>query len=222
MSETPAPRSPGQDDNPPGTPPGPGDHPSLGAPGWRLVPQSPDWPEWLADPDAAAQDEYPGDLEDYEDPDNAPPPGLDDAQLEVLLAEAQEITAEQAQAAETWARLGQSGVVAAVGAVCAGRRGPGMPGSAQSFPGEYASPAAGFASGAPLDAAPGCPTLGSFLEDAAGADDRYAGATDDELAGAICAWDRTEAHASACRSRNRYQSVRPVQSTYQAARVPIL
>jgi hypothetical protein len=197
MSETPVSRSPGQDEDPPGTPAGPGDRPSLGAPGWRLVPQSPDWPEWLDDPCAAAQDEYPGDLEDYQDPDNAPPPGLDDAQLEALLAEAQEITTEQARAAEIWARLGQTGVVAAIGAVCAGRRGPGMPGSAESFPGEYAGPAAGFAAGAPLDAAPGCATLGSFLEDAAGQDDRYAGASDDELAGAICGWDRSEANASA-------------------------
>jgi hypothetical protein len=97
MSETPAPRSPGQDDNPPGTAADPGDGPSLGGPGWRPVPQSPDWPEWLADPDAAADDEDPGDLEDYEDPDNVPPPGLDDAELEALLAEAQQVTAEQAR-----------------------------------------------------------------------------------------------------------------------------
>jgi hypothetical protein len=72
-----------------------------------------------------------------------------------------------------------------------------MPGSAQAFPGEYPSPAAGFASGMPLDAAPGCATLASFLEDAAGEDDRYAGASDDELLGVICGWDRQEAHASA-------------------------
>jgi hypothetical protein len=208
MSETPAPRSPGQDDTPPGAPPGPGDPPGalpgagdrpfLGAAGWRLVPQSPDWPDWHDDPAyAAAGDEYPGDLEEHEDPDNAPPAGLDDAQLAALLAEAREASAEQARAAETWARLGQTGVVAAVGAVCAGRRGPGMPGSAEPFPGEDAGPAAGFASGMPLDAAPGCVTLGSFLAGAAGADDRYAGASDDELVGAICGWDRAEAHASA-------------------------
>ena len=67
----------------------------------------------------------------------------------------------------------------------------------RSHPGEYASPAAGFASGQPLDVAPGCAVLGSFLADAAGDDDRYAGASDDELLGVICAWDRQEAHASA-------------------------
>ena len=43
------------------------------------MPQSPDWDEaWLA---ARAEDEYPGDPEEYEDPDNAPPAGLDDDQL---------------------------------------------------------------------------------------------------------------------------------------------
>ena len=72
-----------------------------------------------------------------------------------------------------------------------------MPGSAQTYPGEYASPAAGFASGKPLDTAPGCAVLASFLEDTAGDDDRYAGASDDELLGVICAWDRVEANASA-------------------------
>jgi hypothetical protein len=197
MSETSAPSSPGQDGDPPGPRPGPGDRPSLGAPGWRLVPQSPDWPEWLADDALAGDDEYAADLDDYEDPDNAPPPGLDDAQLEALLAEAQEVTAGQARAAEIWARLGRTGVVAAVGAMCAGRRGPGMPGSAQSLPGGDAGPAAGFATGMPLDVAPGGATLGSFVEDAAGADDRYAGVSDDELAGVICAWDRSEAAMAA-------------------------
>jgi hypothetical protein len=199
MSETPAPRDPGQDDHPPGMPAGPGDYPSLGSPEWRLVPQSPDWPEWLAGDDAHADDEYPGDPDEYEDPDNAPPPGLDDAQLAALIAEAQEITAEQARAAEIWARLGRTGVVAAAGAVCAGRRGPGMPGSAESFPGEYAGPAAGFATGMPLEVAPGGAVLGSFVEDAAGTDDRYAGVSDDELAGVICGRNRSEAAMAACK-----------------------
>jgi hypothetical protein len=59
----------------------------------------------------------------------------------------------------------------------------------------YASRASGFASGKPLDVAPGCLALGQFAEEAAGADDRYRGASDDELVGAICAWDRVEAYA---------------------------
>ena len=195
MSETPVSRDPGPDGDPSGVPAGPGDYPRLGSPGWRQVPQSPDWDEaWLA---ARAEDEDPGDPDEYEDPDNAPPAGLDDDQLAALIAEAREITAEQARAAETWARLGHTAVLAAVGAVSAGRRGPGMPGSAQTFPGEYSSRAAGFATGKPLDIAPGCATLASFLEDTAGDDDRYSGATDDELLGVICAWDRTEAAMAA-------------------------
>jgi hypothetical protein len=39
-------------------------------------------------------------------------------------------------------------------------------------------------------------TLGQFLEEAAGADDRYPGASDDEMAGAISGWDRVEAYVS--------------------------
>src|SRR5580693_9825171 len=71
-----------------------------------------------------------------------------------------------------------------------------MPGSAHPVPGVYASRASGFASGKPLDTAPGCLTLGQFAEAAAGEDDRYRGASDDELVGAVCAWDRVEAYAS--------------------------
>jgi hypothetical protein len=194
MHQEPVPQQPRRDEDPSGVAAGPGNHPWLGSPDWRLVPQSPDWDEaYLA---ARAEDEYPGDLEEYEDPDHAPPT-LDDAELAALIAEArqvgQEITADQARAAAAWARFGHTAAMAAVGAVVTGRRGPGMPGSAESFPGEYAGPAAGFASGQPLDVAPGCAALGSFLEDTAGDDD----ASDDELLGIICAWDRVEAHASA-------------------------
>jgi Domain of unknown function (DUF222) len=153
-------------------------------------------PDWLPD-EAYLDDEYPGDLEEYEDPDNAPPPGLDDDQLTALIAEAREITAAEARAAEIAARLGHTAALAAAASALAGRRGPGMPGSAESFPGEYTSPAAGFATAKPLDTAPGGVVLASFLDDAAGEDDRYAGATDDELVGVICAWDRDEAYASA-------------------------
>jgi hypothetical protein len=189
MHQAPVPADPGPDDDLPA------DYPELGSPHWRLVPQSPDWPEWMDD--AHAADEDPGDLEEYEDPDNAPPPGLDDEQLAALLAEARQVTADQARAAEAAARLGQTAVLAALEAVSAGRRGPGMAGSAESFPGAHRSPAAGFATGKPLDVAPGCAVLGLFAEDAAGEDDRYCGASDDELAGVICAWDRAEAAMAA-------------------------
>ena len=114
MSESSDHESSGRGEDPSGGPAGPGDHPSLGSPEWRLVPQRPDWDEaYLA---AMADDEYPGDLESYEDPDNAPPPGLDDDQLAALIAEAREITAEQARAAEVAARLGHTAVLAAIGA----------------------------------------------------------------------------------------------------------
>jgi hypothetical protein len=186
MHQEPVPQDPGRGDDPTGF----GDRPWLGSQDWQLVPQSADWPDWMGQ-DAHAGDEDPGDLEEeYPDPDNAPPAGLDDAELAVLIAEARELTAERARAAEGWARRGYTAVLAAIEAMSAGRRGPGMPGSAESFPGQDASPAAGFASGQPLDVAAGCAALGSFLEDAAGEDDRYVGASDDELAGVICAWDR--------------------------------
>ena len=125
MSETSVPRDAGRDEDPSGLPAGPGDHPSLGSPDWQLVPCRPDWDEaYLA---ALGDDEDPGDLDLYEDPDNAPPAGLDDAELAALIAEAREITAAQARAAAAAARLGNTAVLAAVAAEVTGRRGPGMP-----------------------------------------------------------------------------------------------
>jgi hypothetical protein len=80
---------------------------------------------------------------------------------------------------------------------------PPLPGEADldalsdTFPGEYLGPAGGFASGLGLDTMPGGLVLMSFAGDAAGEDDTYPGATDDELIGAICAWDRVQSHAAA-------------------------
>ncbi len=54
-----------------------------------------------------------------------------------------------------------------------------------------------FGSGAALDGMPGGPELALFADAAAGADDSYAGASDDELTGVLRAWDRVEAHAAA-------------------------
>jgi hypothetical protein len=72
MHQEPVPQQPGRDENPSGVPARPGDHPWLGSPHWRLMPQSPDWDEaYLA---ARADDEYPGDLEEYEDPDGGTSP----------------------------------------------------------------------------------------------------------------------------------------------------
>ncbi len=63
--------------------------------------------------------------------------------------------------------------------------------------GERVAWSAGFAKGGDADGLPGGSALAFLADAAAGPDDRYAGATDGELDGAIAAWDRIEAHASA-------------------------
>jgi hypothetical protein len=84
----------------------------------------------------------------------------------------------------------------AVMAATTGRRGPGQPGSARVFPGESSSRAAAFGPGMPLDVMPGCAQL-AVAADAAAEDDRFAGISEAELVGVMCAWDRVEAHAAA-------------------------
>jgi len=85
----------------------------------------------------------------------------------------------------------------AVEAASTGRRGPGQPGSARIFPGESSSPAAGFGPGMPLDVLPGCAALAAAADAATGEDGRFAGVSEAELVGVVCAWDRVEAHAAA-------------------------
>jgi uncharacterized protein DUF222 len=163
------------------------------AAGWRRLPAGADWMDagqWAARPIG----EEPPDPDRYPDPEDPPLPG--EVDLDAVLAEAREITADEARAAAMAAAAGTAGALAASAARAAGRRGPQMPGS-ECFPGEYPGPAAGFASGLPLDTMPGGLVLMSFAGDAAGADDTYPGATDDELIGAMCAWDRVLSHASA-------------------------
>ena len=151
---------------------------------WRPAPPGGDW---MDDPQvreaylaALAEEDEPDDPDLYQDPDNAPPQGMDDAQLAELIAEARQVPEDQAAAA--W---------------LAGRRGPGMPGSARRFPGVCAGRAAGFGSGRELDTAPGGAVLALFADEAAGGDDGYRGASEDELVGVICAWDRAEAYMAA-------------------------
>ena len=84
----------------------------------------------------------------------------------------------------------------AVEAATTGRRGPGQRGSARVFPGESASPAAAFGPGMAFDVLPGCAQL-AVAADAASGDDRFAGVSEAELVGLMCAWDRVEAHAAA-------------------------
>jgi len=82
-------------------------------------------------------------------------------------------------------------------AASTGRRGPGQPGSARTFPGESASPAASFGPGMTLDVLPGCPQLAVAADTAAGEDGGFAGVSEAELIGVMCGWDRVEAHAHA-------------------------
>jgi len=82
---------PGRDEDPPGLAAGPDDFPAVGSDRWRLLPSSADWPDWSQDEAylaALAEEDEPDDPDLYQDPDNAPPPGLDDAQLAELIAEA--------------------------------------------------------------------------------------------------------------------------------------
>ena len=174
------------------------------ADGWRPVPAGTDpladpdqWEAWLAATDSG--DPPPDPEQDprwYPDPDDPALPG--DVDLDGLRAESRRIAAaqaaEQAAEAERAARLPRDAEIPQAG-VRVGRRGPGMPGSARRVPGEYAGPAGGFGTGQPLDVAPGGGVLLGFAEDAAGAGDRFAGASDDELAGIIGALDRAEAAA---------------------------
>ena len=102
--------------------------------------------------------------------------------------------------AEELAEISQAAAdeLLAVKAATTGRRGPGQPGSAGVFPGESASPAAGFGPGMALDVLPGCAGLAAAADaaDAAG-DGGFAGVSEAELIGVVCAWDRVEAHAAA-------------------------
>jgi len=207
MTQGPASPGPGRDEHPARRSRQPDDPLQDEAAGWRPIPSGGDlmddagkWEARLAavesqgEPDESElfPERY---LQLYADPGEPPPPGEDDVSAE-LIAQCREISAEEARAAAHITRLGQTGAMAAIAAAL-GRRGPGQPGSADRFPGEYPGPAAGFATGHPLDVAPGCTALALFAEDAAGDDDAYAGATDDELVGVICALDRSEASLAA-------------------------
>jgi hypothetical protein len=63
--------------------------------------------------------------------------------------------------------------------------------------GGWVGEASGFAAGNALDAMPGGMSLAFFAGLTAGDDDRYAGASDNELDGVIAAWNRAEAYVCA-------------------------
>src|SRR5215471_9684276 len=153
MPQRPVPPGPGRDD-------GPGREPGRPDAAPALTPaEEADWLAWC---EAAAASGEPLDP-DEEEPDSAAPW---DADLDAIIAECRQVTAEEAALAARAARLGLPGGTP----VAEGRRGPGQP---------------------------GCGALAGFAAEAAGDDDRYQGASDDELAGAISAWDRVEAYAAA-------------------------
>jgi hypothetical protein len=146
--------------------------------------------EWRAWCDSAMGEDEPPDPDEVEDPESAVAWECD---LDAIVAECRRITAEEAAAAARAARLGLAGGQP----VGLARRGPGEPGSARRAAGEFLSRAAGFAAGMLLDTMAGCGALAGFAAEAAGEDDRFGGAGDDEVAGVIAAWDRVEAHAAA-------------------------
>src|SRR5215472_13397887 len=150
-----------------------------------------DWLAWCEAAAASGEPLGPDEDLDEEEPGGDAAPW--DADLDAIIAECRQVTAEEAALAARAARRGLPGGTP----VAEGRRGPGQPGSAERRPGEYLSRAAGFGAGMLLDTMPGCGALAGFAAEAAGEDDRYAGACDDEVAGAIAAWDRVEAWAAA-------------------------
>ena len=155
------------------------------------MPQQPDPADRGRDEDLAWLDRDPMTAEEREASldrlceEDAPPGDEEDEEFEPFTAEE---LAEISQAA--------ADDLLAVEAATTGRRGPGQPGSARVFPGESASPAAGFGPGMALDVLPGCAGL-ALSADAAAGDDGFAGVSDAELVGIVCAWDRVEAHAAA-------------------------
>src|SRR6478609_1898644 len=144
-------------------------------PGWdedlTWLDRDPEREHWLAR--AREHDEPPGQEEEWED--------FEPFTAEEL-AEIDEAAADELLAAK---------------AASTGRRGPGQPGSARTFPGESCSPAASFGPGMTLDVLPGCPQLAVAADAAAGDDGGFDGVSEAELIGVMCAWDRVEAHAHA-------------------------
>ncbi len=192
MSAGPA-RGPGRDEDPAGQPcDRPDDAAAPGPPGWIRLPAT--GTDWMDDAEWAAR--AASDLDEDEPADPELEDGAPDWDgMDAAIAEAREITAAEARDAAHAARMVFDGGWGAVGAA-PGRRGPGQPGSSRSFPGEHASPAAAFGSGFALDVAPPSLVLLGLLAAAAGDDDGYPGACDDEIVGVICAWSRMEAYVA--------------------------
>jgi len=89
----PAPEDPRGANSPGRRVPGPDDIPEDGVDGWRLVPCRADWPDEAGYQAALDEEEEPPDPDLWEDPDSAPPAGLDDVELAALTAGARVVTA---------------------------------------------------------------------------------------------------------------------------------
>ena len=138
-------RDPGRDGDPARDSRVPEDPLYDGSGQWRLLPSGPDWmddEQWEACQASRSAEQEPDDPGLYQDPDSAPP-DLDDGELAALIAGARELSADEARAMAQAARLGSLGALAAIGATD-GRRGPGQPGSARTFPGEFAGDGTNF------------------------------------------------------------------------------
>jgi Domain of unknown function (DUF222) len=158
--------------------------------------------DWAPDPDpdsmsdgdwaarlAAREDEAePDDPDAEENLDSGVPAQYAGVPMAELIAEAREVSAAEARAIA----LARAGLLGSIGAE---RRGPGYSGPLQ--PGEYADPTGALAEGGALDTALPSGTLALFLEDAAGGDGLYRGASDDEVMGAVVAWDRMRSYVTA-------------------------
>ncbi len=163
-----------------------------------------EWEPVITRPDPMTAEQWRAELEcepaEWCDPDEYPDEGdcLDPGALDLTDAELAEIAAAAGAAADDTDPAGVADALAAqAAAASARRRGPGQPGSARLRAGESSSRAAAFGTGQCLDVMPACPDLALLADRAAGPDDTYRGASDDELIGALCAWDRTESHAHA-------------------------
>src|SRR5690348_3908076 len=107
------------------------------------------------------------------------PPGEDEEYDEYASFTAEELAEIREAAADE---------LLAAKAATTGRRGPGQPGSARTFPGESSSRAAAFGPGMVLDVLPGCAGL-AVAADAAG-DAGVGGGSEGEPVGGMCAWGR--------------------------------
>jgi hypothetical protein len=196
----PASPDPGRDQNPARDPGGPGDCPPPGPgaadlagdvpEGWRELP--PTHRDWLTEDEWEAQ-LFSGQDEEWIGPGDDPQDDPGDDRQHASRDDRQHAPGDDPQHAPG----GTAKPARSARARRGFSRGPGQPGSARRPPAESCGPAGAFAAGRPLDTAPGGPALYGLAEYAAGAGDRFARATDDELTGILCALDRCEAAASA-------------------------